>query len=398
MCALKRGKAAMGALILSSLIGINTFFAPPAFTGYLVVSLALYGIRSFSSALCIMAAGGIICAIMCNMADPNDPVPWVILCVVILVFLATRWIKNDQEFYFPGNEYRYWPTAVLASFAAIVALSPLHNTLTLFIAYSPSILFALYFLVQIARKRADVSPLILFLMVFLTLYALMTIFLSLQQIAAAPEWIRNAAVYAGREVNLFNFYHKSGKMVRIAWAVFGAMGLYLLIPHLELISRKSSWPVIAGFSLLFLSAVTPIFRPFTYLGHGRVAEAAAASYLRSVAGNRTLLIEDFRASRINQLAPVEVFYYSQWSNGNMALNTLEGNWSDQYLQAAMRHLSGNRESEVSRFFTGPNPESRKAFLIHNRIGFILTRNRYDISGIADPVVEEPGGYLYRVRP
>jgi hypothetical protein len=179
--------------------------------------------------------------------------------------------------------------------------------------------------------------------------------------------------------------------------VFGAIGLSALLPYLQRIAGKRPYLVTVASACLFLSALTPLVRPFTYLGHVPVSEADAAAYLGRAAGNGAVLVEDYRSSEINQLAPVEVFYYSQWSDGNMGLNALSGSWAEQYLPAGMRRLSGQRERQVNDFFAATESGYREAFLKSNRIAFILTRQPYDFSGIADPVVTKPGGYLYRVR-
>jgi hypothetical protein len=397
MAALTAGRAVTGALILSALAGINTFFAPPAFAGFMVACMILYGWRSGLTALCALVAGSGICIAMCGMIGLREA------AVTATVFAATGILasardKAGTEAAVSGRPLQLWSIAMLVSFACLIALSPLHNMAALLLGYSPAMLFGIYYLIRLAGKGDDAGyPLIVFLLVFCTVFAFITVFISFQQIQTAPGWLRDAAVRTGQEVNLFNFYHKSGKMVRVGWAVFGALGLSALLPYLQRIAGKRPYLVTVASAGLFLSALTPLFRPFTYLGHIPVSEAAAAAYLGKAAGNGAVLVEDYRSSQINQLAPVEVFYYSQWSDGNMGLNALSGSWAEQYLPAGMRRLSRQRERQVNDFFASTQSGYREAFLKSNRIGFILTRQPYDFNGIADPVVNKPGGYLYRVR-
>jgi hypothetical protein len=397
MAALTAGRAGAGALILSALAGINTFFAPPAFAGFMVACMTLYGWRSGLTALCALVAGSSICIAMCGMIGLWEA------AVTATVFAATGILaaardKAGTEAAVSGRSLQFWTIAMLVSFACLIALSPLHNMAALVLGYSPSILFGIYYLIRLVVKGDDAGyPLIVFLLVFCTVFAFITVFISFQNVPTAPGWLRDAALRTGQEVNLFNFYHKSGKMVRVAWGVFGAMGLSVLLPYLQRIAGKRPYLITVASACLFLSALPPLFRPFTYLGHCPVSEADAAAYLVKAAGNGAVLIEDYRSSEINQLAPVKVFYYSQWSDGNMGLNTLSGSWADQYLPAGMRRLSRQRERQVNDFFASTDLRHRAAFLKSNHIGFILTRQPYDFSGIADPVVNKPGGYLYRVR-
>ncbi len=396
--AMAAGRVGTGALVLSALAGINPFFAIPAYAAYLLTCLLLYGFKRGLNALCILIASSSIWMGICGIIAPRQAIIMIgIFALPGCISTIRRNTLTKQNI--SGKATQIWAIAMLISFACIIALSPIHNAAAIVLAYSPSILFGIYYLVHLARKRTieSIQPLIIFLLVFCTVFALTTVFISFQQIGAAPEWLQNAAIQTGKEINLFNFYHKSGKMVRVAWAVFGAMGMITLLPYLQQLAEKRRYLVIVGTAYLMLTAITTIVRPFTYLGNIPVAESDAAAYLKKTSANEIVLVEDYKNSEINELVPVQVFYYSQWSTGNSGLNTLSGTWADQYLPAHSKFLSLRRVQQVKDFFTPTTYTNRLRFLKSNDISFILTRQPYDFEGIASLVVDKPGGYLYRVQ-
>ena len=101
---------------------------------------------------------------------------------------------------------------------------------------------------------------------------------------------------------------------------------------------------------------------------------------------------------INQLVPVSVFYFSPWSGGNPGLTHAVGTWADQYLPKSLRPECAEREA-VNRLFFGNQMSlsDRKKMLRECGIAYILTRRKYDFQPMAELVVDQKGGYLYRVK-
>jgi hypothetical protein len=240
---------------------------------------------------------------------------------------------------------------------------------------------------------------VLFLIAFCTLYELVTLFLYLQFADHAPNSIRQLAYRIGLDINLFNFYHKGGKLVRLSWAIFA--GLALAVWGKEWFTYyKKHWALSFIIAIgLAAAIITSVVRPLTYMTDGAVAEINAADYLiRNKADIKTIvLIEDFQQSMINQLVPISAFYFSTWSGGNPGLTHAVGTWADQYLPKSLRHESAHREA-VNRLFFGNelSLSDKKTILRRHDIAYIVTRRKYDLQPLAALVVDHPGGYLYRV--
>jgi hypothetical protein len=241
---------------------------------------------------------------------------------------------------------------------------------------------------------------LIFILITGTIYNLVTVFVYLQFLEYIPLPLRDLSYRFGLNVNLFNFYHKIGKLVRLNWAVLAGLALALSGPAFlnYLLKRR----LLFFFTLLALSAavLTSLVRPLTYFIHGPVEEANAACYLLREKKNisTTLLLEDYSGSRINMLAPVSVFFYSSWSGGNPGLTHAIGTWADQYLPEHSRKDSKYRETINQLFFSDSfGCSERMYFLREHSIDFILSRKKYDFYPFADLVVEKEGGFLYAVK-
>jgi hypothetical protein len=291
----------------------------------------------------------------------------------------------------------------LAGLLSICLLRPSANLGVLALNYGPAFVLGLGLCVHLALRGgvnlpARSADLLCFLLLAGAIYFALSFFLYLQFVEWIPASARAFSRAVGLELNLFNFYHKVGKLVRLSWTIFAGVLLALYLPQIRswLASRPLRWAIVV---LLGLSAVTGLLRPLTYLRAGPVAEGEAGRWLDPHRGENVILLEDFRGSMINQLLPARVFYFSMWSGGNPALTHAVGTWVEQYLPRTWRAQAPRRESGNQKFFAPEtSAEWRREFLAEHRIRFILTRNRFDFGATATLLVDQPGGYLYGVTP
>jgi hypothetical protein len=403
------GRPGLATFTLSSLAGFNTFLAIPAYVAFTAMHAMRAGLRAAALVTLALGAWSLLWLRICGILDTVPLLPAGALAVLAAVLLRRRGADPppppaDDE---PGPDRWLRPAAwaCLVALALVVTLRPGRNAAALVLNYGPGLGLGLVFVARLAWRRsptpAGVRPGALFFLVAGAVSALVTWLLYLQFVDSAPPAVQRLSAALGLEVNLFNFHHKAWKLSRLGWAVLAGVLLHDGWPRWR--ARLAARPAlrIAIGAALAVSALAGLVRPFTYLADGPVAEGAAAGYLRRHGrGLATrVLLEDFRESRLNMLAPVSAFYLSSWSGGNPGLTHRVGTWADQYLPPRARPESARREALTRRFFDpGTSTQERGRILREERIDYVLTRVPHDLAPVAALVAEERGGYLYRVRP
>jgi len=401
----RRPRAA--ALCLSGLAGGNPFVGLPALAALSLLHLLRHGaIRGFALAAVAAMGSGLWFSVSGIVAGPVTV--WAAGLAGALA--VAGWAEHRPSAVDRPDAGRSIGVARAAAAAALILLALLALTApapawsvagVLALNYGPAFPAALAALAAVAlgaswTHRWRSSSALLFVVLFgVALHALVVVLL-LQFRDAAPEAVRAASYQLGLEVNLFNLYHKASKVLRLGWAALAGLAVGAVWPTLR------PWPLsrwILATSLVLPALVTTVARPLTYVRSAPVAEAAAGRYLREHgAGLDTrVLVEDFRRSAINQLAPVSVFYISAWAGGEPGLTHAVGTWADQYLPPDRRWVTAERE-RLSRSLFRPRLQlQRLADLVEQEgIDYVLTRERYDLGPVAELVVDRPSGYLHEV--
>jgi hypothetical protein len=385
---------------------VNTFYAVPVFVAFGFVSWRRSGLRTAVLDSLLLASWALTWLTICRIvASPRFEVAaGLALGVTLLAVWLSRRIESPATTALSGDRWlKAAAILFLVSVLAICLLRPSTNAAVFLMNYGPAFVLGMVLTFHLAvrggrRLPTETGHLLFFLLLACATYFTVSFFLYLQFVPLMPDGIRAAARAAGLELNLFNFYHKVGKLVRLSWAVFAGVMLALYAVRLRtwLAFAPLRWTI--GL-LLCLAALTGFLRPLTYASEAPVAEFAASQWLQQQPEfeREVILLEDFRTSAINELLPVTVFYYSTWSGGNPALTHTVGTWAEQYLPRRWRPRASVREAQNQKFFA---PETsadwRHRFLAKNRIGFILSRHKFDFQELADLVVDQPSGYLYRV--
>ena len=332
--------------VLSSLAGINTFFILPAFGAFGLVYFKRFGFWSVIAAMLMLCSYALVWFSICKIIGDLSflsSLAVALLATGLFIFSFQKRHKplQVQKDLTPWLKGGAW--AFLISLILIIFLRLWINVLVLILNYGPAWVIGIYFLFYLATHKERFSlregqHAFLFLIAFCTVYEFFTFFIYLQFVDSAPNIIRQLAYRIGLDVNLFNFYHKGGKLVRLSWAIFAGLGLAVFGKEWLNYARRH-WAFSSMMAIgLAAATITSIVRPLTYLADGAVAETNAADYLiRNKEGIKTtVLLEDFRQSMINQLVPVSVFYFSTWSGGNPGLTHAVGTWADQYLPKPLR--------------------------------------------------------------
>ena len=403
------GRPGLATFTLSSLAGLNTFFTIPAFTAFTAMHAMRSGARAASLAALALGAYALVWLRICAVLEAVPLGPAVALAALAAFLLARVAPRLAPEPEAEASGADAWLSAAawacLVALALVVMLRPPRNFGVLALSYGPGFVLGLVFVSRLAVRPSPVPagarPSLLFLLVAFTVSALVSWVLYLQFLEAAPALVRRLSGALGVEVNLFNFHHKTWKLARLTWAILAGLLLHEAWRRwrAHLASRPALSIVIAA--LLAVSALAGLIRPFTYLGESLVEpERAAGEYLRRQGhGLATrVLLERFRDSRLNMLAPVSAYYFSVWSGGNPGLTHQVGTWADQYLPRHARPEGVRREALVLRFFSPETTREERARILRDeRIDYVLTESRLDLAPLATLVAGNAGGFLYRVR-
>ncbi len=389
---------------VATLAGFNTFYLPVVAPALSLAILAGAGPRRAVAMSLLLAAAAWLFLALCGIVSLRFPVVLAVAVTTALGIGGVRtWISRGTPLSDDGMARltRLAAAAFLAALLLLVLPHPIRNLGALFLNYGPAFPAGLAFVAMVgAFPRRFAGPpagpvLILLLLGCATCWGFSS-FLMLQFDPHAPAFMKDMAASVGFKINLFNLYHKVSKMVRLAWCIFAALGFALWFP------RCLPWPRVAGWLLaavLLPAALTGAARARTYGVRAPIPETRAAQYLiqHGCTTDTVVLLEDYRFSAINQLAPVSVFYISNWVGGAPGLTHAVGTWADQYLPAGF-HAETQRREELSRnLFAAPLDIQRiNAIVVQYGVRYILTRNLCDLGSIARPVVSSPGGYLYRV--
>lgn len=393
----------------SSLAAINTFFIIPVFSSLLVHFFIGYRLIAACVSSLLLCSYALLWMIMCRIVLYPS-----FLLGLLTAFAATAiftYCSRQNCFStFNGkstfsNILRISTWSFLISLLLLLLLRPKYNFVVLVLNYGPSFLIGLFFLCHMlfAKTYPETGKdglTLIFLFVSGTIFNLVTVLVYLQFLDYVPLPLKDLSYRIGLDINLFNFYHKIGKLARLSWAIFAGLGIALLgsvfLNHL----LKRKLQLLLLLLALFAATLTSFVRPLTYLTSGPVDEAGAGQYLVQEKKDisTTLLVEDYNGSRINLLAPVSVFYYSSWTGGNPGLTHAIGTWADQYLIKSARNESKRREIINRHFFSNATDNhERQLILKEYRIDYILTRKKYDFYPFADLVVNKEGGFLYKAR-
>jgi hypothetical protein len=393
---------------LSSLAGTNTFFILPAFGAFGLVYFKRFSFWMGIVAMLMLCSYALVWFSICNIIGGLSflsALTVALLATGLFIFFSQKryklsQVQKDLTSWLKGGTWAFLTSLILITF-----LRPWINVMVLILNYGPALVIGIYFLFYLATRKERFSWgegqfTFLFLIAFCAIYEFITFIIYLQFVDKAPRMIQQLAYRIGLDVNLFNFYHKGGKLVRLSWAIFAGMGLAVFgRKWLSYVRRRWTFSSVVAIGLA-ATTFTSFVRPLTYLADGVVEEIHAAHYLiQNQEGIKaTVLLEDFRQSMINQLVPVSVFYFSPWSGGNPGLTHTVGTWADQYLPKQVRPQSREREAINQLFFGNQMTQSdRKKMLQKYGIAYILTNGKYDFRDIAELVVDQSGGYLYQVK-
>ncbi|HQZ40149.1 MAG TPA: hypothetical protein PLH72_14020 [Vicinamibacterales bacterium] len=387
-------------------VGTNTFFLIPGSLALAATIAAEAGVRRAAAAGFWMAGWAIVWAVLCRvLSPPGASGPLVGLAIAGLAGWA--WLRLDrtrEPSADLGHAGRLAAAALLAAWGYLVWMRPAEVVVGLVANYSPAILLA--FVVVVGRLagrghtgaagRAELT-----ILWFAATFCLVTAALVAPFWGQMPAWGTEAAFRLGDVVNPFNFYHKVAKGVRIGWCLLAAVAAAPAIGWLGARQGRAVVASAAAIVLVPVFAATTIVRPLTYLRDEPGREAPAADLLRRIGASldTVVLLEDFRTSQINQLAPVSTFFISSWSGGARSLSNAAGTWADQYVPTTLAPEVAERERLNQEVFA--SPDSAAAILRlrgHYRIDYVLTRERRDWGHPFVLLVDWPGGYLYAIRP
>lgn len=393
--------------VISSLASLNTFFVIPVFSAMFFLCFRGPRKEALWMSLILLGSYSVLWMVMCRILNVLS-FSWALVIAMastgLYACFSGKTIFRSLQSESSEPFLRKTALAFLISLLLLILLKPITNLPALILNYAPSLIIGLYFLSLILSSKSSLTVsdginTLLFLLIAGITFNLVTLFIYLHMLDFIPPLIKNISYRVSLEVNLFNFYHKVGKLIRLTWAILAGLGL-AFFGQAVLQYLKARRPI-AFIVLLIIGAasLTSALRPFTYISYAPVQELKAAQYLLQKKEDiRTIVIlEDFSGSQLNLLAPVGSFFYSSWSGGNPGLTHAVGNWSDQYLSKDKREESRLRETISRTFFTRPDNKERSSVLTKYGIDYILTRKKHDFNRLADLVVENEGGFLYKVK-
>lgn len=382
---------------LCAVAAVNTFYALPVGVGYATVALAQW--RPQRALPALLALVGLTVALMAVVGILPPIGLWGLLAPV-LAWATARGrdaTAREAERWLPGAVW-----ALLGALAFLLATNPLQHTEAYLLNYGPAAVGGVALLVGFARRREtcdrpQLATALLFLLSAAATVLFVTAVLELGHVDWLPAGWTTRLLALGDVLNPFNFYHKTAKLVRLTWALLAAL---LLAPVFGTVARRARRVPLLVAAIVLLSAVpVTIWRPLTYTGHCPVPEAAAAAWLRQqhLGMDTVILVENYRGTALNMLAPVSVYCYSQWGQGNLGLSTRRGTWLDQYLPEPYRPQSRARELAVERFFGAAmtTPERREFLRVHG-VRYVLARRPWPAASLAQQVCASAGEYLYVV--
>jgi hypothetical protein len=200
-------------------------------------------------------------------------------------------------------------------------------------------------------------------------------------------------------INPFNFTHKVGKGARLMWCLLAGAGAASVLSWIRRSRVRVALAIGLAAIVMPVAAATSILRPLTYLRDAPPHEAAAAGLLRRSGASLStvVLLEDYRESQINQLAPVSTYFISSWSDGARSLSNAAGTWADQYVPSRFRPATAAREARNADVFRADDVGAAIRRLSgETRMDYVLTRRRYDLGRGFRLLVDWPGGYLYEI--
>jgi hypothetical protein len=392
---------AAAALAVSTLAGFNTFYLLAVAPALGLATLLADGLQAALFVCMWMAGGAVLCLSLCGIVPVAPPLALAVAVTLGLVarHLFARTPQGENEM--SPVSTRLAALVFVAALLWLVASHPLRGFAVLLLNYGPAFPLGLAFMVYAAvrARRAGSAPgasVVVFLATACACCWILSGLLMRQYEPNAPAFLKDLGESVGQRVNLFNLYHKVSKLVRLTWCVFAGLAVAVAWPGFR---RLRTVSVVVAALVLLPAALTGLVRARTYCIACPTPEAEAARFLiaRGCSTATTVLLENYRASAINQLAPVTAYYMSSWAGGEAGLTHKDGTWADQYLPAGDRPETQIREAESASLFAVPFDRNRLQDAVRRHgIRYILTQNLYDLRPAAWLVVFRPGGYLYEV--
>ncbi|MEZ5285661.1 MAG: hypothetical protein R2712_12815 [Vicinamibacterales bacterium] len=397
------GRWMAAAWVTALYAGTNTFFIIPGAAALAVTMTGSAGWRRTATTGVWFAGWVLVWAAFCRIT----PAPGALTAGVGLAIAAAAgwWSRHGSD---PGAAgevpvvaVRAAAVALVLTLAAAAALRPEQVLAGLLANYSPAILLGLGAVAWLAAGNGEpghARRATLLVLCFGTAFWLAALVIVAPFWVSLPETVAEAAFRVGDLVNPFNYYHKAAKGMRLTWCLLGALAL---AGPLAIQRMRPSFLAVAIALLVPVASATTIIRPLTYLRDEPAREAPAAALLRSLGATleTVVLLEDFRGSRINQLAPVSTFFIPSWSDGQRSLSHAAGTWADQYVPTPLAGEVSERERLNGEVFAAADPGAAILRLRERyRIDYVLLREKRALGPAFTLLVDWPGGYLYAVRP
>ena len=392
------------AVLASAFVGTNAFYAIPGGVAVVTAVLAaegpLAGVLAAGVFLSWALLWGSFCAIV-----PASPAGIAALAgaatagaLLVRRRFGTRKGQETGPSVLKGAAARF-----LVALALVVVQKPLSAVAVLLLNYGPAFVLAALYLARLvlrpAAGRRDGEDPLAFLLAFGAVFFACTAVLAAPFWHRLPVWLADPALRLGDWVNPFNFYHKVGKALRLTWCLLGGLSLAAAWPWLTAGRGRRTAVTVLAIGVLPAAAGAGLLRPVSYMRSQVPPEREAAAYLVSngTTLDQVVLLEDFRSSRINQLAPVSTFFISSWSHGDRGLTHAVGTWADQYVPSRFGTEVARREALNEAVFAGPDVGATIRRLVsRERIDWILTRRRYHLGAGFRLAVDRHDGYLYEV--
>ena len=419
----------------AALFGINSFLFVPAFAGLCAVltTTALGNKMSWRSAgqyVCLGVAATLVSASLCGVSTLSPTLLAVICCALLAVCLGNK----RPNAMLPAAVPPAWPLRFLAlgicaSLLAAALFSPLSSVL--FWNYglcAPGAICAIC-CVTFSPARVGTRKEFTFILAYLAAHILCTATLLLlvklvpmridlltgfpisdhtapfnQLFDSLVDWslvdwsVVDWLAQSRARVSPFNFYHKSSKVVRLLLCILTAWGLSEMLAVRS--RRPPAWIVYSSVCILLLAGfATTAVRAFSYARTEAVAEAPLGRHLRDahVDSKTVVVLEDYRNSRLLQLAPVSAYYFSSWGDGGPGLAPLGGNWVDQYLSLSDQAEGRRRETALRQLFAAPlDAQKLELFLQTEAADYLVTAKVHALEPCAHLVASTVGANLYDI--
>lgn len=404
---LHRQRVAIAVFAAAALAGFNPFFALIVYPALLVVLTISYSLRVAAGAALCLAAGSLTGLALCRIVDiPFIPLATLALLHALLLRHLHRQTRDTPPAAITPNLLRLAASAALLALLLLVLPDPYERALIMVLNYGPALLFGiatlLWLIVKPARGNANPgATTLLFLLVAAATFWVISSLLFMCAYPWVPAGLQDVSRRAGQALNLFNFYHKAGKLIRLSWALWAGVGISALLAWTATRPRIWRWGLYTGLTLVMLPALlTAPVRALTYLQSKPVAEQAAARYLRehgSTVRGTVVLMEVSNSSPLLMLAPISSYLFNMWTGPAHTITVVQGAWAAQYLPRSFREEMTRREAEVHELFADHAPaEALTDWLARHPVDYVLTRHPRALAPQAELVVDQPGACLYRV--